>query len=151
MKVQQILSYQSVNNNKSKGSSVVNPLNNKNSHFPSFGVGIRGALIESISEGQKVLDLSEKSSELNDMAERFHTCPEKIVRRVCNVYEWSSLWALLGLKDLNEAKSQVAYQKLSGKIQKVIDSKPQMAPKQIEELNAKAKKCYDEYNLYLNI
>lgn len=152
MKILSIQSFNSKNNSKLKndnsGSSTTNSIKNSFNYFPNFGVGMRSALIESIAEGKKILELSSDSYELRDMAERFHTCPDIIIKRISAVYEWASAWALLALKDYNEVKSQQAYQKLSGAIRKVINSKSTMSSSELERLNNKARECYEQYEYY---
>lgn len=152
MNIKSIQSYNSTQSNQLKSDLAVNTSNSKaKSCEPNFGIGMRGALIESISEGEKILKLEKNSPELVDMAERFHTCPEKIIKRVSYVYEYSGLSALLGMKSINEVKSETAYTKLSNAISNVKRKKACMSGSKLQELNNKAHECFEEYKKYLNI
>ncbi len=155
MKIQSVQGYNSTKNNQSKGdylnSPLTNSFNSKDSYSPSFGIGARAAMVESIAEGEKIFAMGKNSPELVDMAERFHTCPEIVIQRVSAVYEWASAWMLLGINDYNEAKSQMAFEKLSTAVKKVIHEKPTMSSERLRSVNAKAQKCYENYKMYSDI
>lgn len=156
MKIQSIQNYNSTTKNQTKKNpqilQVKNSMNAGNTYSQSFGIGVRGALNESIAQGKKILELGEKSPELVDMAERFHICPKPIIEKVSAVYEWNGGFLnLLGVKDYNEVKSQMAYNKFSKAINNVIDNKWRLSPSEREKLNQKAQECYNKYSLYENI
>jgi len=152
MNIQSIQIYNSTNKNQTKKNyqnfQVKSSINAGKTYSQSFGIGARGALNQSIAQGKKISELGEESPELIDMAEWFHTCPQPIIKKVSSVYE-GGFWGIGS--DVNEVKSQKAYQKFSKAINNVISKKPKMSSIEKAELNAKAQRYYDEYNKYRNI
>lgn len=153
MNIQPIQNYNSTirNSQNNQKQKMKNSMDTGKTYSQNFGIGIRGALNESIAQGKKILELGEKSPELVDMAESFHTCPKVIIEKVSAVYEWNGgIMNLFGVKDYNEFKSEMAYNKFSKAINNVINSKWMLSSSARAELEAKAQGCYNEYKMYQN-
>lgn len=145
MKIQSIQSYSYANRKQSQQNSTNSiPSNTKNqiaNSTPSFGIGaISGALAHTAESRLNILELSER--ELVDLAESFHQCPDPVLRRVSERYKG---WFFT---TLDKEKTDMAYTKLKGAINEVLKRKKVATDLEQADLNLKAYKCYNEYELW---